>query len=491
MPDKILGIDIQEDKINAVLLKSGIKTGQILNFASIPIQEQEDDEDGFYAAFEELKKSIDISSALPVVSFPADIISFRNMKLPFKDLKKIRQVLPFELEPSLLNPIDEVVIDFFPVEKVEDTSIIAVAVKTEDMSFYWGKLLSFKIEPEIIAIEGVSSAICLKEFYNIPENCIFLILEPKKIIFILISSKKIKLIRPLKLFSQNFNINEVPINIKRTLMLFEEQSKQNFEPEKIYITGSEYNSDYASYLSESLDIPVEEFNFIENNIFKIDKKLKENWKSNLYDKALSLAYLQHIGIKTFNLRQGPFAIKKRWQEFKGEISKTLLCLFLIALAVGTNMYIDMYFLKKKANYYTTHVRNIFSETIPGVAIKDPINQMKEKIDEMKMSFMVPGEKEIAIPAIDSFQSISSLISKDIDVKLDRLDITSDDIQLSGKTNSFNSVDEIKNSLEKSQHFSDVKITSSKTDRKGEGIRFRIKIMYKGDNANKEGDQNEG
>jgi len=485
MPDKILGLDIQKDTINAVVIKSGLKSSQILEHARVPIVKQEDD-DGWTAAIAELRQKIDTSGSIQVASFPADEVSFRNLEIPFKDTKKIRQIIPFELEPTLICPIEEVVIDFHVIDKGESTKIIAAAVSIENMHNHWEHFVVNKFEPEIVAIEAVSPALCLINEDSSLNNFLFISMEPEKAIIVVIASKKIHLIRPVIISTPKTYGLKLCRAIDQTIMLFRENYISEYEPEKIIITGKASGPQVAQKMQEKLDIEVSCSDLIKSANIKIENKLTQGWDSSKMDRALALALLQGYGKKSFNLRQGPFAIKKRWAEFKGEIIKGIICLVLIGIAAGLNFFTDMYFLNKEARRLTNEVRQIFKETMPGEKITNPIDQMQEKIVELKKTFMVPGEKETTMPAIDSFNSISSFISKRIDVKLTRLEIDADEVQITGTTDGHNSVDEMKNALEKEKRFKEVVIASSKMDRNGKKVKFKIKAMFNEDKGKNEG-----
>jgi hypothetical protein len=54
-------------------------------------------------------------------------------------------------------------------------------------------------------------------------------------------------------------------------------------------------------------------------------------------------------------------------------------------------------------------------------------------------------------------------------------ISPDTVIISGNTDEYNSVDEIKTSLEQIDSFKKVTITSSNTDRSGKEVRFQLKV----------------
>ena len=102
MSRKVLGIDIRKHSIIAVLVKSGGQENSIEACVEIPVPAETDEaENGIDAAFESLAQTIDIGDCDCIASFPSAWFSYRNIRVPFSNPKKIRMVLPFELEPTL------------------------------------------------------------------------------------------------------------------------------------------------------------------------------------------------------------------------------------------------------------------------------------------------------------------------------------------------------------------------------------------------------
>jgi len=61
------------------------------------------------------------------------------------------------------------------------------------------------------------------------------------------------------------------------------------------------------------------------------------------------------------------------------------------------------------------------------------------------------------------------------VDFTRLVIQPENVVISGTTDTFNSVDDIKSRLEQIQYFKKVTISSSNIDRSGEEVRFILKV----------------
>jgi len=101
MNRKILGLDIRKNTVSAVLLNSGAKSVKIEAYDIVSISDQKEPENTLAAALELLIEKIDTKGCVCVASFPADLATYRNIKVPFKDKKKIIQILPYELEPKI------------------------------------------------------------------------------------------------------------------------------------------------------------------------------------------------------------------------------------------------------------------------------------------------------------------------------------------------------------------------------------------------------
>ncbi|MBW2479907.1 MAG: pilus assembly protein PilM, partial [Deltaproteobacteria bacterium] len=164
MSRKVLGIDIRKESVSAVVVKTGLRENRIDTHAFIPIPDSEQDPDNIKAALEALASQIDPAGCDCVVSIAADHFSYRILKVPFKEAKKIRMVLPFELEPMVPFAVDNLVIDYIDLEteRVSDqTDLIAVAVPKSELNLYIESLAAVKIDPEMITISGVPSALFL------------------------------------------------------------------------------------------------------------------------------------------------------------------------------------------------------------------------------------------------------------------------------------------------------------------------------------------
>ena len=104
---------------------------------------------------------------------------------------------------------------------------------------------------------------------------------------------------------------------------------------------------------------------------------------------------------------------------------------------------------------------MFRKTLPDVKrIVNPVQQMKVKLNDVKSSAIsFPGIKANQ-RVLDLLGDISQRVPKSMDMQVTRMVIDPETVRISGETDTFNTVDNIKTGLEPSDYFSTVTITSA-------------------------------
>ena len=125
MSRTLLGLDIRHDTVTAVIVQAGMKQRHIEACKSVTFSREADEEGGLSEALARIGEEIDLAGAVCAVSLPADRVSYRNLEVPFRDERKITQILPFEMEPAMAHGIEKMAVDYLPV-RLGDTSAFSV-----------------------------------------------------------------------------------------------------------------------------------------------------------------------------------------------------------------------------------------------------------------------------------------------------------------------------------------------------------------------------
>ena len=481
MSRKVLGIDIRKESVSAVLIKTGMRENRIDAHAHVPLADPAEDENHFKTALNTICDEIDPIGCDCVVSISADHFSYRILQVPFKDSRKIRMVLPFELEPTVPYPVDDLVIDFIDLQSAgqsDYSEIIAAAVQRSDLTPYLESLAEFKIDPEMITVGGLPAAICLANQTEAGEDRLILEIGKTSSSLFIVSSGQLKMIRSFPTpEAVDKRAGLLGGLVRRTLASYDELCQTEFQPLDLLVTGSGLNGANLDHdVSKVLDIPVNRLNFADRLNIAIDDENINPWNPALMDNALALAMMAVEGLKSLNFHKGRFAARKFFVKHKNNLLKTGILAAAVLALFFVGVIIESHTLNRRLDRINQQITGIFQATFPNVKrIVDPYQQMQVKVQEAKKSAVVQAATSPQIRSIDILNSISQNIPDSITIDVTRMVISPDTVLLSGNTDTYNSVDDIKSKLEQIDYFKKVTINSSNTDRSGKEVRFQLKV----------------
>jgi len=496
MPGKILGIDIDTDSVTAVLVEGGLRGYTITGCGRTMIEKGQGLESGLAA----LSEQVDLKADTQICSVPAEQVSYRNFHLPFRDRKRIRQAIVYEVETMVPFPIEDLIVDFTMVDKQDQNQILAASIQRDRISGYLEPLQRHGIDPGLLDIRGVPMALWLFKQDYTPDSGLLLEIGGMTNTMILFLKRHISLIRSFpfsgSLIAQKTadKQGEHPEGIqtdeeieslftllcrdvRHTIHAFQGLEKGKVEPERIFITGQgSLCPGVESILEGALYMPVERIDLAREAHVAMDEDLAGAWDSATMDNALALALRDSKQGVGFNFRRDEFEVKKRYVGIRKLMRNVALFLGIIVSLLLADVGVEYYALKKRYVMLDTQISEIFRQTLPEVTrIVDPVQQMKAKIQEIKSSDLsLPGigggEK-----ALDLIRDISVRIPGPLDVKVLSMVVDPETVQIKGETDTFNTVDSIKKGLEPSAYFNEVTISSANLDRSGKRVQFEMRL----------------
>ena len=481
MAQKILGLDIQNDTISAVVIKSGLKGIRVEAHHVVSIDKPSEKEADIGDSLITLLKPLNFSGATCAVSLPADHIFFRNIQLPFKEKKKIRQVLPFELELSLPVSADNLIIDFTMIThggNDSQTEVFAAALDTSVYHQFLEKLAVVNVKPDLLTFSHFASALCWAKLIHPHNHFVLVHLNYTGAAIFIILSQEIPFMR-YSVLSASDAISPHPLSgaIRHTLRAFESMQDDSFEPSAIIITGPGSNKkNLATQLEQELAIPVRKGSLAAELPSGKKISLQSTLNSDAIDGALSLALVQSEQIRGINFSKGPFSDYSKWAEYKKSLIFTGLLICFICLMAFTSLWVDAYRMEKKVTGLTRQITDLFKQAFPEVkTIVDPLQQMRVKVQDMKKKaadLLVADQK---LRRLDIIKEISIRIPPELDTEITRFVLGGDHVIIAGNTDSFNTINEMKSHLESSAFFQEVSIGTANFNRSGKRVDFTLKI----------------
>ncbi len=481
MSRKVLGIDIRNQSLTAVLLNSSLREHHVDDFIHLPFSGPDDPERSLSAALETLTERMDLTGSDYVVSVPAHQFIFRNMQVPFHNAKKIRMVLPFELEPTLPFAVEDLAIDFHTLNGApagDQTELIAAAIEKNQLAPYIEALSTVNIDPEKLTLSGLSIALCLAHQADPQEDLLFIEIDDTHATLFVLVDGRLQLIRSFPLPAAGPSKTSILCaQIQQTLAAFQESSELNFEPIEAVINDIEDDEgEMATDISNILDIPVKVSSIAERLDIPLKTDADIQWIPGQMDNALALALMEVEGYGGLNFHKGQFAAQKFVVKHKSALIKTGILAAAVLVLMFFNLMMKTHTLNNRIDAIKGQMAQIFKETFPEIkSVKYPFEEMKAKMRETKGNAAFQADTGPHVRSIDIINKISEKIPENITVNLNRLVIQPDNVLISGTTDAYDSVDTIKSSLEEVQQFEKVSISSANIDRSGKEVQFMLKV----------------
>jgi len=481
MSRKILGLDIHKDAVTAVLLESKIKGMSIEAHAFSPISEPDGIKQGVSDCINSLMKQADISGATCIAAYPSEKIFYRNIRVPFKEQKKIRQILPYELEPTLPLPVEDLIVDFcIPGLNTQNshTDLLAAAAEISELTGFMETLAGFKLVPTLLAAGGYSTAFQVARTKGIPDVCFFIDAGLKHCGLFVIISGRICYARSFSLHAGTTRATVICNHVKQTVAAVKEVLQMEINVGGILITGSGVeDKSILSDLADQLEIPVTATDLLKGSDVTVKNLAVNDWKPFRLDNALALALNELDGLPVLNFRKGPFAPRKHWVEHKKYFVRTGILAAVIASFAFMDIVIDNHFMGKKVERLDSQITQIFKTTFPDIRkIVDPLQQMRVEIQNTKKQSFFPESPQKNIRNIDILHDINTLIPENVEVELNRIVIGPGSVQISGYTDTFNSVNNFQRMLQSGKLFKAVTINSANIEKTENRVNFKLNLQ---------------
>jgi len=507
MPEKILGLDIGRNSIKAVQVMAGIRGYEVARIALVDI----DDEGGTEEALKKLFKSGIFTDSICITALPAKDFFFRNIRLPFKDKKKISQTIAYELEPLIPCPADEVLIDYVITDQTDQTDIFSAAVAKSAAGDLIKYLKKCNVEASIMDIDAVPVVSRLLTSYTDMTGCGLLldigagdttgvIFDKSGIINIRrfpFGGEKITkaIAKALKIeFSEAEKRKRLSdtdeageeisavcgrffSEVKNTLLSLSLKGHLKEDPTKVFLTGGGgLYLPLQKKMETFFSLPIEMVDISAADDIVMEKEAGKDWNPMLMNQALALAIRETKKNAGFNFARGEFGPKRKYEKFRKDFKWASAILFIIVCAFGVDLYIDYHYDRAHLNRLKHEITDVFKKTCPEVTrIVDPIQQLKVRIAEAKNSSSGLNSAGSGIRTLDIIKDISRLVPESTDFLITSFTFDGAAVKIKGETDNFNTVDNIKNSLGKSNYFKNVTISSATLIKKGTRVGVDLRI----------------
>jgi general secretion pathway protein L len=479
MSRKVLGLDIRSDSLCAVLVKGSLRESRIAASLTVPIEAAGDESGGLPAALAAVAAAMDLQNADCVVSVPASLFSCRNVLVPFGNSKKIRMVLPYELEPHLPYAADEMLVDFTILDGSEErgkTEVLTVAVERQRLAPILAALAAVKIEPERVTLSGFAAAAWIGRNIEPDQTALCLDIGETSGALFVVAGARIRLIRTFPLPADPAARGRaVRSHIRLTMGALNELAGTQKPPATIFLTGSGTAGMNLEVLADALPIELKPADL--TRLLGVPRDEDAGlWDPLRMDGALALVLAEIEGLESLNVYRSQFPGRKIISRHRENLVRTGVLAAAVLVLMFASVLIQSTLLNRRVADLDQQIASVFREAFPDAKkVADPYQQMQINLQELKKTAALPGEALSTLRSVDILKSISDSIPAEIQVVLDRMVVGPETILISGTTAAFNAVDEIKGHLERISEFKKVTISSANMDRTGKEVNFQLKV----------------
>jgi len=479
MADILFCLDIHEDSLVAVVVDRNSRVSVVMGCGVAEFAEQ-----SFEDALVQLKEQAGFTEEPCLVTFGAELFSFRNLSLPFSDIKKINQVLSFELMDLTPVDVDSLAVDSLVVTVgSQEANIVAAMIDREYLTNRLSSLTNAGFDPDIAGISGVHAALQITG--DTSEHFVMIDIEENRANLYIVASGHVVLIRSIvSLLGNGSSPSSVAgfvLTVKQTLLA--SKILNMTDPDYlVYLTGSEpLQKVVAESISTELGgVEVQVYQQSTQPRIKIDPDVQSSYKPELMDKVLALGLKGVKRDREFNFRKGVLKKSKSSLEYRKLIYRFAVPVGIFIASVIAYLGFGYSGMSASRNQIDQEIISVFKETFPEVKrIVNPVQQLQVVNNEIRETYRPGGDNGTGHTVIELLTELSTRIPASYEVKIIRLVADKDTIRVKAVTGDFNTVDNIQKEVAKSQYFDDVTISSANQSSKGDGVGFELKLQLAG------------
>src|SRR4030095_6132884 len=169
MPQRIFSLEIGDTELKASVLQTSFRDYKVAAFHRVPLLNGETPEQVKRFLAEHAEPGDTVLSALP-----GDRVTWRTFFLPFRDMKKVAQTVPFELESNVPFGLDEVIVDYQILHRDRaGTTVLAALVQKEDLERHLELLKQSGVDPKIVDVGPLAALNTLNLVPDLPPTYLF------------------------------------------------------------------------------------------------------------------------------------------------------------------------------------------------------------------------------------------------------------------------------------------------------------------------------
>ncbi|MEO8603629.1 MAG: pilus assembly protein PilM [bacterium] len=543
MPQRIVSLEIGETELKAAILQTSFRDYKVTGFYRQALNGNGDAQiKQFLAQHGEPGDTI-------LTALAGDRVTWRTFFLPFRDVKKLAQTVPFELESTVPFGLDEVVVDYQVLHRDRaGTTVLAALVPREELEHHLERMQRFGADPKVVDVGPLATLNTLSLVPDLPPTFAFLDFGPRSVTIALYRERILTGLRTLDCAAapapEETNgaaalpldettdsapplllddvIDSEVIDDAAALLLDEAIDGAPAAPHDeatngaaalpldevaingvaawsldeligdvrwslLALNGAPLDEDLICYIAGAPGLLAEIEPVLAQlpaEVRRLDRVALRNLTPDVgaqapaFSSSLGLALREMAPAATLgvNFRRGEFTFHRGQQELRAALRTVAVLGVIVMLLTVLDMFVKHQQLQSQVAGVEAQIAKIFSATMPdALRVPNPKAALQEETDALRqrvnvLTDVVPVSTSTSI---DILRAAASAVPTKVRIDCEEYAMDPNEVRVRCNTDTYESVDTIKEGLQKTGFFSDVEVKDAKNSPKGGGIDFRM------------------
>jgi general secretion pathway protein L len=505
MPQRIFSLEIGDAELKASVLQTSFRDYKVAAFHREALASSNggtaDQLKRFLAQHSEAGDTI-------VSTLPSDRVTWRTFFLPFRDLKKLAQTVPFELESNVPFGLDEVVVDYQILHRDRSgTTVLAALVQKADLEHHLALLKQGGVDPKIVDVGALSTLNTLTLVSDLPPTFVFIDFAPHATTVALYRERELAGLRTLSrattaTVAVATNGSGAPVEADDETHEAADDAVHEVVPEPVDVdglvadlrwtllalNGAPLDDDLVCYVAgdaaivDAVERPLAEA--LPLAVRRLDRLPLRNLgpevraQAPAFSSSLGLALREvspsnSLGV---NFRRGEFTFHRAQQELRQAFRNVAIlgCIVFALIVVDTAM--KQYQRAQQAAAVDAQIQKVFAAALPDMGrVPNPKATLHDETEALRqrvnlLNDIVPVSSSTSI---DILRAAAGAVPNKIRIDCEEYTMDPDAVRVRCNTETYDSVDTIKEELIKTGYFSDVEVKDAKAAKDSHGVDFRM------------------
>ena len=470
MARQTLTLDIKEHGIDWVLLRTGLRSITIEKSGNLVCRLTGGDTGGAVAPLKELRDAVGAPGVTCITAIEGHGLFARSVKVPFQDRRKVRQILPLELEATLPVPIENLAMDFQIAGNGDGHTALSAAISRERIDFIRQRLHEAGLDPVLVTFSGLPAAMLLAASSEGQHPSLLIDGDGDHATLFLIGGNQLQYLRSwIPPHAPDDPAERLKLAINQTLEAAPHVLPDANAVGSVYLTSRGARHYPPEKLAATLGLAVAVFDPARAARPNLSGQLAGGYGQG----ALALGLYEPMADKGLNFFRATSPLRRFLQQHRKPFIRTGAMAAALAILFLVGVFMDIRRHEARTAALKAEARAVLKQTFPQTRnIVDPLQQMIVNLREARADDLAahPGAQ---VRQIDILQTISQSLPPRLDIHVSQLVAGRERVQISGTTGTFEAVNEARGHLEKTGFFDNITIISANMDQRVGRVRFRL------------------